>query len=200
MSQYFVEVYVMNGNDWTSYGFHKSGYDTLNEPLVIAGKEHVKPMQRESANFYVSTYRSRGHRARIIDSNGTVVLGWEDGIAKPQDLSLHNSHTQCVWRDTFEGRTLEIPLIFNRSTRVYYGKIRTSPNPADPPDISVAGGSPQEVFERVVTNPFWRPYLGQFVVTETLADPAAAAAPQPTVNIAVPEGFAVVGTRPGSIR
>src|ERR1017187_6718743 len=97
-------------------------------------------LDRETAKHALAELRSPKFniRCRLIDEYGN---GQDDFNTTEQSapLSLYDSHETSVYRGDFEGRTLEIPLVYNRANHTYYAKWTTSPNPNDPPDISVAG-------------------------------------------------------------
>jgi hypothetical protein len=175
-------------------------------------------MSSEFARVRCGLYRKSSHKARIVTAelrsnlaeHSNVVVDWDESlIPENQDLSLHNSHEASVYRGTVDGRTLEIPLVYNRATRTYYAKFTTSSNPNDPPDISVAGSSPEECFDRVVGNPHWKSYLDRFAVDDSwlrqsqaasTVPPAAPAAEAPTIAVDLGPYGTTIGVRPGSSR
>jgi hypothetical protein len=139
--------------------------------------------------------RSQGHRARILTAEGQrVIVDWNEPLEFQQtSLTLHNSHEMETWRDRFH----------NKSTDTWYLKLSTSSNPLDPPDLSIAGPTPEAVFERFTTNPHWRQYHDRFVVEEIHTQPVTEpVSTEPAVAIEVPAGQQLVSAswRPGNGR
>ena len=190
---YVIEVFEMYNRDaWKSHGFHQSGSGLPGDMLTIGGRERALEMGMEFARARVALYRRKGHRARIVGPEGRVILDWDDQLESSQDINIHNSHESLVWRDKFEGRTLELPLVHNRATKKYYLKL---------PEFSVAADSPAAVFERFVSNQHWRPLHDQFVVDDILPSPEPTdAVPAGTPWITVPADTVFIGVRPGSAR
>jgi hypothetical protein len=196
MANYFIEVQTP-----THSGFHNHGSGRTGDPFHIVGKQYALAMNLEFAKRRAEMYRKSRNRARIVDAEGRVVIDWHEPlVAQETTVTLHNAHETSVWRDKLNGQSIEIPLVYNRATRTFYFKFTTSPNPGDPPDISVAGTTPAEVFSRFVSNPFWQQFIARYAVEDF--DPAATAAQTaPTaLRIELKPDQECIGIRPGSIR
>jgi hypothetical protein len=147
-------------------------------------------------------YRGFKYRARVVQAQSrdqldrsTVVVDWHEPLA-PVDsgLTLQNAHRSFVYRNEFQGRLLEIPIVEHRATRIMYAKLRTSSDPRDPADVSVQGSTPEEIFERITHNYAWLPYLDQFVVEPLapLASPVPPIAGPDEAFALTPDGRTIV--------
>lgn len=141
-------------------------------------------------------------RCRLLDEFGSVRDAFSDGARDPREsLTLQTAHENSVWRERFEGRLIELPLIHNKVTDTWYLKLSTSSNPNDPPDLSISGPTPAAVFDRFVSNPCWRQYQDRFVVEDIKPEQTAVAQPTASVpTITIPKGSVVAGYRPGNRR
>jgi hypothetical protein len=199
--KYVLEVHP-NPKLQPDVGYFHHGQGTKTESLHVVERPHALTMNLDFAKKRAAVCRSQGHRARILTSEGhRVVVDWEAPLTnEDQGLTLHNAHERSVWRDKVDGKTVEIPLIYNRATRTWYLAFSTSPHSADPPDLSIAGPSPEAVFQRFVGNPHWKSYVDRFVV-EDLVFPVPTATPTQTApnepQLELPQGYEIVGLRPG---
>ena len=167
MSDFYVEI-INNGK--TRY--HERGAGTVNDGFVVNTAQQALGMIRDFAIARAGMYRKSGYKARVVQAqsrnqlnNAIVVVDWnEDLLPKNEGLTLRNNFVESVYRDTFEGRSLELPILFNRSLGTYFLKFTTSTNPLDPPDVSVPGKTPLECFQKFTENPVYRPYHDRFDV------------------------------------
>lgn len=191
MSQYFVEVQTPTHGGW-----HHSGSNMSGDPLHITGRQYALPMNLEFAKRRVDIYRANRCKARIVHRDGAIAVDWEQPTSAAQSpVDIHNSHELV----TYHNHGIELLCIFNLAIGKYFYKFRWPV--ANGPEQSISGISPEEIVQKLMSVPDLAGYVNTLRVDDSL--PVAVApvpTPQPTINIAVPEGFAVVGVRRGSIR
>lgn len=194
MSQYYVEVMVMRGQDWTSRGFHRSGSGLHGDPLMIDGQASALRMTLDFARKRAELYRNSGHRARVIDTNGNVVVDWLQPLAeKQQPIDRFNQHKLHIHRGLF--------ILEDRATGRFHHRFAWPEEGG--PERSVSGSSCEDVVQRLMGMPGDVPaYLASVLDKEPAPAQAtpAAVTPQPSVQVALPAGFESCGFRPGSIR
>lgn len=194
MSQFYVEVMVMRGQDWTSRGFHRSGSGLNGDPFTISDKQHALAMNEEFARKRTELYRNSGHRARILDSTGNVIVDWLQPLAEQQQpIDRFNQHRLHIHRGLF--------ILEDQATGRFHHRFAWPEHGG--PERSVSGSSCEDIVERLLEMPGDIPaYLASVLDKEAASAQVApaAATPQPIVNIAVPVGFESCGFRPGSIR
>ena len=190
MTNYILEVMVMRGQDWTSRGFHRS-------VLMIDGQASALRMSLDFARKRAELYRNSGHRARILDLNGNVVVDWLQPLSEQQQpIDRFNQHKLHIRRGLF--------ILEDRATGRFHHRFAWPEEGG--PERSVSGSSCEDVVQRLMEMPGDVPqYLAAHLDKEppapVQAAPAAAAPTGPAVHIPALPGRELVSVsyRPGSI-
>ena len=194
MSNFIVEVVIMSGRDWVSKGFHRSGSGLTGDPFHIDGRSAALAMTEDSAKRRVELYRRAGHRARVVDVDGRVVLDFDDPVTKQQNIDRFSQHELHEYRGL---RILE-----DRATGTFWHRFAWPVQGGS--ERSVSGKSCEDVIERLQEMPGDIPaYLAATLDRVEAPSAVQSTAPQPIgPPIMVPPGTleVMISERPANPR